>query len=292
VGNDRDVADTRRSLCLSIALSLLQIFQQGFNSTHQQHCEKLGLDWARLGANLHDRLMIYSLSPHRPSFESLLAEIPGISTPTPEQLERINIHAPRGVQYTAEELVMVPILASHNLMAHSNLVWSINALEDMARKFPGRPIELNHDWMDVQQCVGTIFDAFVLRSADAPDEIVNANDNGDSNRQILARDGFAFLIQYAAFPNTSGSLAAIKANLARDVSTGVFTDGEMYCPHCQTSFSNPDCPHWPPLPILVWYFGDDPDVEFADYYIYDRVMDAVETSLVVSGDVPGAEVLR
>jgi hypothetical protein len=232
------------------------------------------------------------LSSLRPDFDLLIEQIPPIATPTAEQLALINSHAPRGVEYAAEDLTMVPILASHNLMASSNLAWSIRALEDMAREFPGKPIELNHDWMQVEKCVGFIFDAFVLRSPDAPDSIVEANANGTTNRSILARDGFAFLIQYAAFPIASSALAAIKSNLARNVSTGTFSDGEIHCPLCQTTFSDPDCPHYPPYPVLLWYFGDDPDFEFAPYYIVDHVVKAVETSLVVSGDVPGAEVLR
>jgi hypothetical protein len=162
----------------------------------------------------------------------------------------------------------------------------------MAREFPGRPIELNHEWMEVEDCVAFIFDCFVLRSPDAPEKIIEANDNGEMNRQILARDGFAFLIQYTAFPATAQALAAIKSNVARDVSTGVFTDGELYCPLCQVSFSDESCEHYPPIPWLLYWFGDDDDMNFAPYYIRDHVVSAVETSLVVAGDVPGAEVLR
>jgi hypothetical protein len=236
--------------------------------------------------------MTFSLRPIRPNFDLLTEEIPGISNPTPEQLAVINSHGPRGVKYAAEDVIMVPILASHNLVAHSNLTWSIAALEDMAREFPGKPIELDHAWWSIEKAVGFIFEAFVLRAANAPIEIIEANDNGAKNREILNRDGFAFLIQYAAFPVTSAALQAIKTNLARDVSTGVFTDGEIYCPICNVSFDDPRCPHMPPYQMLLWWFGDDEDVEFAPYYIVDRVVSAVETSLVISGDVPGAEVLR
>jgi hypothetical protein len=237
--------------------------------------------------------MVYTLSSFtRLSYQQAIANVPGMGTPSAEQLAKMQSHAPKGITYTADQFVSVPMVASHNLMSFSNGVWDLASLEAMARLFPGKPAQLNHNWDDIQDCTGLLYDAFLVRSMDAPTNILNASDFFDVNRQIVAKDGFIALIVMAAFPVESAVVDAIAQSRARGVSTGGLTTGEYGCPLCDLSFEDANCPHVPPHPMLLYYYGDDPDMNFAPYYIRMGFHTAIEVSLVVSGNLPGAEVLR
>lgn len=237
--------------------------------------------------------MVYTLSSFtRLSYAQAIANVPGMGTPNPEQLAKIQTHAPKGITQTADRFVSVPMLASHNLMSYSNGVWNLDSLEAMARLFPGKPVELNHNWDEIQDCTGLLYDAFLVKSMDAPAHILNAADFFDINRQIVAKDGFIGLIIMAAFPVESAVVDAIAQSRARGVSTGGLTTGEYWCPLCDLSFEDANCPHVPPHPILLHFYGNDPNMDFAPYYIRCGFHTAIEISLVVSGNLPGAEVLR
>ena len=242
--------------------------------------------------------MVYTAASFtRLSYQQAIANVPGMGTPSAEQLALMQSHAPKGVTYTADQFISVPMLASHNLMSFSNGVWDGASLEAMARLFPGKPAQLNHEWDEVEDCIGLLYDAFLVRSMDAPANILNASDFFDVNRQIVAKDGFVALIVMAAFPVESAVVDAIAQSRARGVSTGGLTTGEYWCPTCNLSFERDpsrevNCHHAPPHPILLYLYGDDPSVEFAPYYIRMGFHTAIEMSLVVSGNLPGAEVLR
>jgi len=228
----------------------------------------------------------------RLSYAQAIAQVPGMGTPNADQLAKVQAHAPKGINYTADRFVSVPIMASHNLMSYSNGVWDTDSLEAMARQFPGKPAQLNHNWDDVQDSIGLIYDAFLLRSMDAPTHILNAADFFDINRQIVAKDGFIGLIIMAAFPVESAAVDAIAQSRARGISTGGLTSGEYGCPLCELSFEDANCPHIPPHPMLLHLYGSDPDMNFAPYYVRQGFHTGIEVSLVVSGNLPGAEVLR
>ena len=228
----------------------------------------------------------------RLSYAQAIANVPGMGTPNPDQLAKIQAHAPKGITQTADRFVSVPMMASHNLMSFSNGVWDEPSLEAMARLFPGKPAQLNHSWDEVQDSVGLIYDAFLVRSMDAPNNILNASDFFNINRQIVAKDGFIGLVIMAAFPVESAVVDAIAQSRARGVSTGGLTTGEYGCPLCDLSFENENCPHIPPHPMLLHFYGNDPDMNFAPYYERRGFHTAIEISLVVTGNLPGAEVLR
>ncbi len=228
-----------------------------------------------------------------PSFDSAIASVPGMGTPEPWQLDQINRFRPKGMPpYKAEDLVSVPMLASHNLMSFSNGVWDDLSLESMAALFPGKPMNLNHEWDDVQKNVGFVYSAYAVQTADAPIHILNAAEYFEVNRSIVANKGFQFLLTYAAFPSDSPAVKAIEFRQAKDVSTGGITDGTMICPLCNGEFFTDECDgHLPPHPMLLFFLGDDDDIEWAPYYIRSGFHTAVELSLCVSGNLPGAEVL-
>jgi len=228
----------------------------------------------------------------RLTYAQAIDDIPGVGTPSDAQLSLIQRQAPKGVIYHAENFVSVPILVSHNFMSHSNGVWHSDSLEAMARLFPGHPIALDHNWDEVESAVGFIYDAFTIRTIDAPINILNAADYFDVNRQILAKDGFIALILQAAFPVASAAAMAIGESRARYVSTGGLASRETTCPHCNTSFDDPLCPHDEPHPLTLYFYGDDPSFNFATHYIRGQFLAAIESSLVVMGNLPGAEILR
>lgn len=227
-----------------------------------------------------------------PSFQDALNAIPGMGEPEPWQIDQINSFRPKGLPpLKAKDIVSVPMLASHNLLCYSNCVWDEDSLEAMAALYPGRPLNLNHEWEDVQKNVGVLFSAYAIATPDAPPHILNASTFSEVNQSIVAEHGFQFLLAYAAFPKDSPAIAAISNRHARDVSTGGITDGTWLCPVCDAEFFTDDCPHLPPHPMLLWIYGEDEDVEFAPYYIRSGFHTAVEISLCVSGNLPGAEIL-
>ncbi|MBW4580710.1 MAG: hypothetical protein KME42_14185 [Tildeniella nuda ZEHNDER 1965/U140] len=228
-----------------------------------------------------------------PSFDSAIASVPGMGQPEPWQLDQMNKFRPKGMKpYTADQMVSVPMLASHNLMSFSNGVWDDQSIESMAAFFPGKPMNLNHSWEDVQQNVGFVYSAYAIQTPDAPVNILNAADYFDINRSIVANHGFQFLLTYAAFPADSPAVNAIGYGMAKDVSTGGITDSTMICPLCDGEFFTDECDgHMPPHPMLLFFLGDEEGIDWAPYYIRAGFHTAVELTLCVSGNLPGAEVL-
>lgn len=227
-----------------------------------------------------------------PSFQDAIATVPGMGVPEPWQLDQINQYRPKGrPPLKAQDVISVPMLASHNLMSYTNAVWSTESLEAMAALYPGRQVNLNHTWEDVQKNIGLIFSAYLIQTPDAPTNILNAANFFDVNRQIVANDGFQFLLGYGAFPKDSPAISAIDYRLARDVSTGAVTDGTWICPVCDAEFFTQGCSHWPPHPELLQWMGDDDEIEFAPYYIRSGLHTAIEITSCVAGNLPGAEIL-
>lgn len=228
-----------------------------------------------------------------PSYESAIASCPGMGNPEPWQLAQMNRFRPKGITpYTADEMVSIPILASHNLMSFSNGVWDEFSLEKMATLFPGRPLNLNHNWEDVQQNVGFVYSAYAITTPDAPTDILNAANYFDVNRQIVANKGFQFLILYVAVPANSVAAEAISNGIAKDSSTGGLTDGTMICPLDNCEFFTEGCKHMPPHPMLLFFMDEDESIDWAPYYIRSGFHTAIELTLCVSGNLPGAQILE
>lgn len=218
-----------------------------------------------------------------------------MGAPSQAQIDLINEFRPRGMpKRSAQDYIVVPFLASHNLLNHSRGVWSRDALEVMAATFPGMPLLLNHDWGEVKNSVGFIFESALFQLQDAPEAIAQAADHWEVNRSILQRDGFTALVLNAAIAKDQPIISDIETRRAHQCSTGVLTDGSLVCPHCKTDFDDyRNCEHYVPFgmsgrQIRRYQAEGEP---LADYYIRGGALEAFELSLVVSGNYPGAAVI-
>lgn len=216
--------------------------------------------------------------------------------PTESQLAKINRFRPKGTPpIQSHEVISIPFIASDNLVSRSNGAWDIQSLHAMAKLFPGRPVSLDHRWEESEKNVAFVYDGVVVRTSEASPQLLNRAGNFDINRQIVAKDGLHQLVLYTAVEATSPVVSGLRFRRLGDVSTGGFTDGTFLCPLCSVDFQDPTCPHIMPHPfiLMLLQFGDediDPEM-IAPYYIRSGFMDAVELSLVVCGNLPGAGVV-
>lgn len=214
--------------------------------------------------------------------------------PTPNQLSLINKYRPKGTPpIEADEVISIPFIASDNLVSRSLGAWDIDSLHCMQRLFPSRPLTINHEWEQVEKVVGFIYDAVVIMRPDAPPALLNKVGNFDLNRQIVARNGFAQLVLYTCVEATSPVVSGLRFRRLGDVSTGGFTNKSPGCPLCETSFDDPDCPHYIPdfWTMMMAEYGEIKEELIAPYFIRQGFVDAVELSLVLCGNLPGASVV-
>lgn len=215
--------------------------------------------------------------------------------PSRSQLSRINEFRPLGVgERKASDCVVVPFLASHNLLNHSRGVWAPKALESMAATFAGMPLILNHEWHNAESSVGFIFDSALFYLNEAPEAIAKASDHWQVNRSILARDGFIGMALLGVVAADHAIVGDIEARRVHQVSTGVLTDGTLTCPHCKVDFDDyENCPHYIPFGMSQKMIDKyrSRGAELADYFVRGEVLESVELSFVVSGNYPGAAVL-
>jgi hypothetical protein len=171
--------------------------------------------------------------------------------------------------------------------------WDEPSLKTMARTYPGKPLMLDHDWEDVLKQCGFVYDAMLLHypnpSQELQDHFLAQSPAPDMDRDILAKEGLKQLICCVAtessHPVTNDLLYGRKIN----ASIGGLSTGEAYCPICDTSFDDDNCPHYIPSDNL---HGNVKMENIAPYWIRGGYMDTMELSLVMAGNCPSARVLN
>lgn len=246
-------------------------------------------------AVLHKPILDLAIAPYVPARDLAIAGANSLEIGFPDaaQLDKINSLLPYGASpYEADSVVSVPFLASHNLMSFSRAVWDIETgLAPMAAQYPGRPLQVDHDWYSVDSNQGFIYDSMIVRSPVAPSAIANAGEWAEVNRRIMSRDGFAGLVLWAAVPLDRPILGKILDGSIDSVSTGSMV-GDLWCPDCNKS-------SWVCPCVIPWGFSAatirrlrERDYSVPDYYVRRDTFGVIELSLVVSGNLPGAGVLR
>lgn len=234
--------------------------------------------------------------------------IKNVGQPTDEQIVAINQHSPLG-DLSVDEVTTLAFYASNNLLWHSNGAWTVPALSEMGQLLIGRKFLLNHNWDESEKAQGKVYDYQLLYSQDAPDEAIYVAGMGEINKYITKRNGYARLILHAYFENGSQVLEDFRYGRLDDVSTGVLSSGldSYICPICSErfgrdiSFAEKDseglriCPHDIPTPLMLYFFGDDSEMNFAPFY-YRSLKKAdgahgIELSAVVSPDLPVAGIV-
>lgn len=222
-----------------------------------------------------------------------------MGTPTEDQLAKMNRYRPVGsAPYTKDEVVTVPIKASHNLIQLSGLMaWHPDAIKAMARMLIDRPHIVDHEWDQVGGAIGFFYDAQVLSSDTAPAADMDMNGQYDLNQQIVSKYGYHRLILHACLQAGTPAVDAYRFRRLGDVSTGNLVTPDYICPIDDKLFSDEECAYLPPTDWILWMAenGELTDEEMsliAPYMLRTGVVYGVETSAVVVGNLPGAGVLR
>jgi hypothetical protein len=225
------------------------------------------------------------------SISSLLnSELDFTGYPNPPQLAKINQLAPLGLTYSEDEVWTIPILATNNLIGHNLGCWDLESIETMAKEFIGRPLTLDHEWYDVEDVMGIIYDSRIVYQQRPPAVFMDMISR-QLNEMIVEMFGFSQLILYCSIPTQTESASKVKYKQLIDTSIGGYTNGSFYCPLCtkeygeKISFEDKRCPHHPPTMFNSFNYKED---EIAPFYIRGGFTDAVELSYVLQGNIPSA----
>lgn len=229
-----------------------------------------------------------------------------MGTPTAEQLAKIN--ALTGRDTKGAEWYVVPFRASDNLVSRSIRKWHPNILNQMQDQLVGRPLLVDHNWDEVQDSVGLIFDCKTATSTNCPESIWNQPGKADLNRSIIAKEGYKCLYAMVCVSSDmTNVIQGIESRRLNDCSTGGFLSSmRLICPNCtdekgrETTFTETDkngdyvCPHMIPNQYSEMYADSDDDMElpYADYLELDGTFDGIELSLCNAGNLPAASVCR
>jgi hypothetical protein len=213
--------------------------------------------------------------------------------PTEEELTQINQYRPRGTEpYVQQEVYTVPLLASNNLMHSSLAVWDKTALETMVASYLGKDLMMDHSWDDSLKDFGFVYDAELWHipkpSNESISRILVESPSPDIDKEIIDRDGLYQVVCYAAIEASHPLVSEIKYRRKADVSIGGHFRGDYICPLCESSFSDEDCPHYPPVFPFTW-FADPEDL--APYYIRAGEVVSLELSFVFSGNCVQAGII-
>jgi hypothetical protein len=212
------------------------------------------------------------------------------ANPTPEQLNKINQFIPANMQpWEAAELAVIEFIATDNLLNRSFGKWGVQEIAKLAQLAIGLPCILNHDWDEVENSQGLIFDSRVEKYQAAPDWAINQAENGELNQQIVEEEGYTQLIAIVTTLFESAMLPNLRLGSVGKVSLGAFRYKQQVCPICRISFNDESCPHGIPDPWWGMTFKEDPRI--APYYIRTGVYDLGELSLVTIPNIPTAGIL-
>ena len=211
-----------------------------------------------------------------------------IRHPTPAQLDLINNnYQPRDVEpLTADEICLVEFVAADNLVNRSKARWHPTALPELVDLIPGVNLMRDHDWDDVSKNEGLVISAWLVRDVTAPIEIIEAAGNGKFNRQIIEAEGYHSIHFDAAIRIASPLMDALRYCQVQYLSQGGFEYTDIWCPICNCSYHDDDCPH-----LLPSYWGNDDPKFTMPYYERKDITDLGEISLVTIPNLPGARVV-
>jgi hypothetical protein len=229
-----------------------------------------------------------------------------IGEPTAVQLKKINALL-GGEETEAKDWLVVPYMASNNLVDHDYRRWHISTMFQFATQFIGKPNILDHSQYKAESGVGFIFQALVVQDKTAPAAVVNGGGFGKLNKKIIAEEGYVWLYLASAIPAGTEAATRIKARRYNSCSTGsLVKDPFLVCPNCSaekgrevTFYETTEdgkyvCPHLVPSSWAKQFVAMyDEKVNFADYAIFGGLTnEPVEHSICVAGALPAAQIIR
>ena len=210
--------------------------------------------------------------------------------PTDAQLVKINRFVPSGMPpIQSHEVCIVSFIAADNLVNRGLGKWGLDELGLLTRLMLGLPLTLDHDWDEVSKVQSFIFDSRLIKRN--PDEsVLNKAGNFDANRQIVGNEGFHQLEVDCAIEIATPAVNALRFGRLSNVSVGGFVIEDIHCPVCKSSYADEKCPHYAPDSANGLTNKRNPLV--TQYYVRKGLKDAVELSIVLAGNLPGASVIR
>lgn len=207
--------------------------------------------------------------------------------PTAAHLIQINRYRPLGSPaYTEEELLVVPMSITNNLVSRGLARWPAAELARYASLVPGKPHCMDHNFWNADQAPGKWFAAGVVRADQAPEAVMELGGMAPLQQKVIASEGFVQVVGLSFLQAASPAASALRYGRL-DACSGSFYCSYQ-CPLCKTSFRDQSCPHYPP-----YYYGQaEEDPRFAPFYEFVQVRDLIEVSSVVAGDVPAAGVRK
>jgi hypothetical protein len=202
--------------------------------------------------------------------------------PALDQLGIIHRYQPRDTEpLTADEICLVEFTAANNLVNRSRSRWHPTALPELVDLIPGVNLMLDHDWDDVAKNQGLIISAWLIRDVTAPIELIEAAGNGKYNRKIIEAEGYQSIHFDAAIRVNSPLMDSLRYCEVQNISQGGFEYKDIWCPLCDCSYHDPECPHFLPS------YWDDGDPKYTmPYYERKDVTDLGEISLVTIPNLP------
>lgn len=248
-----------------------------------------------------DGLMMYQET-------SQSVSLPKLGIPDEGELAKINSYLDEPTK--AEEWYIVPFKASDNLVSRSIRKWNDNVLNQMVVELKGRPLLIDHNWEEVEDSVGFIYDCYKVESSSCDEGIWNQPGKAEKNKAIIQREGYKAVYCLAAISaDMQQVITGIKMRRLNDCSTGGYlSQMKLICPNCSSekqrtvTFTEKDkndeyvCPHLIPSNYTEMY-EDTSDMGLdgylmADYLELDGVFDGIELSIVQAGNLPAASVCR
>ncbi len=114
--------------------------------------------------------------------------------PTDAELAQINQYVPSGyAKLTADEVGVVSVMVTNNLLTYNYQKWSIASLNVMPSLITGKQSTVNHDSWNVEKVLGKIFNATYTKYRNVPVAKLNSVNayQADLNKEIVAKEGYA-----------------------------------------------------------------------------------------------------
>jgi hypothetical protein len=128
--------------------------------------------------------------------------------PTDAELAQINQYVPSGyAKLTADEVGIVSVMVTNNLLTYNYQKWSIASLNVMPSLITGKQSTVNHDSWNVEKVLGKIFNATYTKSRNVPAAKLNSVNayQADLNKEIVAKEGYAEVTADIYYPRKAES---------------------------------------------------------------------------------------
>jgi hypothetical protein len=195
-----------------------------------------------------------------------------------------------------EDIQSINIIACDNLITCDQRQWHTDILAQAASDtigLVGKPFTLDHNWDEVEEVQGLIYDAQLLNLTEAPPRIVQTP-YAALNKKIIKAEGYRPVLVKVAFYRYSALIMQQALGALKFVSFGATSiESDLICPHDSLSFSDPECRYIPPS--RLWQPSEEDlkasGLKIADYAIRTGSLWFSELSQVLGPNLPGAQVV-